>query len=72
MNDGKSLLVLGGVRSGKSRLAEHRAQASGREVVYIATATDGGDAEMRAHERRDLLQGLLAIAATQHVGDLEA
>jgi adenosylcobinamide kinase/adenosylcobinamide-phosphate guanylyltransferase len=48
MNDGKSLLVLGGVRSGKSRLAEQRAQASGREVVYIATATDRGDAEMRA------------------------
>ena len=48
MNPGKSLLVLGGVRSGKSRLAEHRAQASGREVVYIATATNGGNAEMRA------------------------
>lgn len=48
MNPGKSLLVLGGVRSGKSRLAEQRAQASGREVCYIATATDRGDAEMRA------------------------
>lgn len=31
-------LILGGVRSGKSRLAEQRALESGLEVVYIATA----------------------------------
>lgn len=31
-------LILGGVRSGKSRFAEQRAQASGLQVVYIATA----------------------------------
>ena len=31
-------LILGGVRSGKSRLAEQRADNSGLEVVYIATA----------------------------------
>ncbi len=48
-------LILGGVRSGKSRLAEQRARASGIEVIYIATAT-AGDAEMRkrieAHRAR--------------------
>jgi adenosylcobinamide kinase/adenosylcobinamide-phosphate guanylyltransferase len=31
-------LILGGARSGKSRLAEHRAAALGKQVVYIATA----------------------------------
>nr|WP_040663097.1 bifunctional adenosylcobinamide kinase/adenosylcobinamide-phosphate guanylyltransferase [Neptuniibacter caesariensis] len=31
-------LILGGARSGKSRLAEERAKQSGLEVVYIATA----------------------------------
>jgi len=40
-------LILGGVRSGKSRLAQERALASGQEVIYIATAT-AGDAEMAA------------------------
>lgn len=40
-------LILGGIRSGKSRLAEERAVASGLNVVLIATATAGDDA-MRA------------------------
>ncbi|VAX09902.1 Adenosylcobinamide kinase / Adenosylcobinamide-phosphate guanylyltransferase [hydrothermal vent metagenome] len=39
-------LILGGVRSGKSRLAEQHALASKLEVIYIATATVG-DAEMQ-------------------------
>ena len=40
-------LILGGARSGKSRLAEERAGRTGAEVVYVATAT-AGDAEMAA------------------------
>ena len=38
-------LIIGGARSGKSRLAEQRARASGAERVYLATAT-AGDTEM--------------------------
>ncbi len=45
-------LILGGVRSGKSRLAEARARASARQVIYVATAIDTGDAEMDARIRQ--------------------
>ena len=38
-------LILGGARSGKSLLAEKRAAASGRQVIYVATG-EAGDAEM--------------------------
>ena len=48
-------LILGGVRSGKSRLAEKIALTSGLPVTYIATAS-ADDNEMRAriveHQRR--------------------
>ncbi len=40
-------LILGGVRSGKSRLAEQHALATGLPVTYIATATADDD-EMQA------------------------
>lgn len=38
-------LILGGARSGKSRLAQ-RLAARGKQVCYIATALPGDDAEM--------------------------
>lgn len=49
-------LILGGVRSGKSRTAEARARASGFEVVYIATMRESDDAEMRERVRRHRAQ----------------
>jgi adenosylcobinamide kinase/adenosylcobinamide-phosphate guanylyltransferase len=45
-------LILGGVRSGKSRLAQRLAQDGGRPVTYIATARDGDDAELQERIRR--------------------
>ena len=45
-------LVLGGVRSGKSRYAEQEARASGLRVVYIATAIAEGDSELQERIRR--------------------
>lgn len=65
-------LILGGVRSGKSRLAERLARESGLAVSYLATAQPG-DEEMRqriaAHRRRrppdwQLIEEPLALAAT--------
>lgn len=43
---GPVTLILGGARSGKSRFAEELAEASGHDLVYVATAT-GFDDEMR-------------------------
>ncbi|WP_459868907.1 bifunctional adenosylcobinamide kinase/adenosylcobinamide-phosphate guanylyltransferase [Endothiovibrio diazotrophicus] len=65
-------LILGGVRSGKSRLAEARAMNSWLEVVYVATAR-ALDGEMAAridgHRRRrpaswELVEEPIALAAT--------
>jgi len=39
-------LILGGVRSGKSKMAEQQALDTGLEVIYIATAS-AGDGEMQ-------------------------
>ncbi len=50
----RSLLVLGGARSGKTRYAQQRAEASGKSPVLIATAA-AADAEMaeRIAKHRD-------------------
>lgn len=65
-------LILGGARSGKSRLAEKRARDSGLSVVYVATAA-AGDEEMAAriaeHRRRrpadwDTVEAPYALAET--------
>ncbi len=45
-------LVLGGMRSGKSRFAQDRAAAVAAEVVVIATARESDDAEMTARIAR--------------------
>lgn len=67
-----NVLILGGVRSGKSRLAEQHAQATGLHVTYIATAT-ADDAEMQArithHQTQrpahwTLVEEPLALAST--------
>jgi adenosylcobinamide kinase / adenosylcobinamide-phosphate guanylyltransferase len=71
-------LILGGARSGKSRLAEQRARDSQRPVVYIATA-ESRDGEMNAriahHRERRPAEWLtveeplhLAAAIRQHAG----
>ncbi len=48
----RSMLVLGGARSGKSRFAQTLAERSGFDLVYCATATLYDDGEMRARIAR--------------------
>lgn len=61
-------LVIGGARSGKSRLAERLIEASGRPRVYVATA-EAWDDEMRARiaEHRDRREGWVTVEAPQDV-----
>ncbi len=67
-------LILGGVRSGKSRLAENMAIGSGLPVTYIATATAWDDemrARIAAHRARrpaawSVVEEPYALAATLH------
>lgn len=58
MTDKSIDLILGGARSGKSSLAEQRAQASGKQCIYLATAT-ADDEEMaeRIRHHKDRRRG---------------
>jgi len=70
-------LILGGVRSGKSRLAERLAMESRRTVTYVATAKPGDKemlARIREHRRRrpparSLVEEPVALAQTLAVLD---
>jgi adenosylcobinamide kinase / adenosylcobinamide-phosphate guanylyltransferase len=69
---GKLILILGGVRSGKSMTAEQMAQQIGGErVLYVATA-EGNDEEMReriAAHREKRPVGWLTIEAPMNVAN---
>jgi adenosylcobinamide kinase/adenosylcobinamide-phosphate guanylyltransferase len=63
-------LILGGARSGKSRLAEALAAESGLEVIYIATA-EAGDREMAeriARHRQERPDGWTTVEETLALG----
>ncbi len=65
---GEFILVTGGARSGKSSYAEKTAVASGKKVIYIATAT-GEDQEMRrriAAHRSKRQSGFITIEEPDH------
>jgi len=65
-------LILGGVRSGKSRLAEQHAHASGIQVVYVATA-QARDAEMQrrvAEHQARRPDNWLSVEAGQNLAEV--
>lgn len=52
----ENILVLGGIRSGKTALAEQMAADSGAPVTYVATATAGDDEMARRIKRHQSLR----------------
>ncbi len=64
-------LILGGARSGKSLLAERRAQESGLKVIYVATAQalDGEMARRVAHHRERRPAEWGCVEETLHLAD---
>lgn len=66
-----SLLVIGGARSGKSRYAQQRAEASGLSPIFVATA-QAFDDEMReriARHRADRHMGWQTVEAPLHLAE---
>jgi adenosylcobinamide kinase/adenosylcobinamide-phosphate guanylyltransferase len=66
----KRTLIFGGARSGKSAYAEKLAAASGKDVVYLATA-QAGDAEMAAriaHHRQQRDQTWMTVEEPMALG----
>jgi adenosylcobinamide kinase / adenosylcobinamide-phosphate guanylyltransferase len=66
----KSILLLGGARSGKSRLAVEMAQKRGRDVLFVATA-EALDDEMKqriAAHRRARPAGWKTLEVQTHIG----
>jgi adenosylcobinamide kinase / adenosylcobinamide-phosphate guanylyltransferase len=64
-------LILGGARSGKSAHAEQLATASGKRVIYLATA-HAGDVEMEArieHHRQRRDRGWRTVEEGHVLGD---
>ena len=66
----KSILITGGARSGKSRLAQELAKKAGGQVLFVATA-EAGDDEMKrrikAH-RKARPKDWATIEVTMHIG----
>jgi adenosylcobinamide kinase/adenosylcobinamide-phosphate guanylyltransferase len=69
---GKCILIIGGARSGKSRLAMELARKSGKPVLFVATATAGDDemAQRIAMHRKERPAGWRTIEVTTDVGKL--
>jgi adenosylcobinamide kinase/adenosylcobinamide-phosphate guanylyltransferase len=68
----KSILILGGARSGKSRLAVELAQKRGGHVLFVATA-EARDDEMKqriAAHRQVRPAGWKTLEAQTHIGKL--
>jgi adenosylcobinamide kinase/adenosylcobinamide-phosphate guanylyltransferase len=68
----KSILITGGARSGKSKLALELAAKAGEEVLFVATA-EAGDDEMKrrikAH-RKARPKNWKTLEATIHIGSV--
>lgn len=68
----KATLIIGGARSGKSRLALDMAQAAGGEVLFVATAEAGDDEMARRIEehKRSRPPHWRTIEVTTGIGEL--